>query len=189
MKFEFDQVTTRNGDGGKSTNYDGVVLSKDDPIFDVLGEIDELSSWLGRIAQSPKVNVSDYKVLRDIQLLLQWSGSLVATDPKMNPLGDVSSDIYKKLNKITSDHVTNLEMEMRILLDRGVKIDINFVLPGKTERSADIDISRTVCRRAERSIVKFMKNNPMRFDLKQVSILLNRLSDYLFIFARYAEQS
>ena len=51
--------------------------------------------------------------------------------------------------------------------------------------------SKTIRRKEKRAekISKFMKNNPMRFDLKQVSILLNRLSDYLFIFARYAEQS
>jgi cob(I)alamin adenosyltransferase len=69
-----------------------------------------------------------------------------------------------------------------------VVIQPNFIPPGGTPASADIDIARTVCRRAERTLVRFMNANPERYDLKNLSILLNRMSDYLFILARFEEQ-
>ena len=88
----------------------------------------------------------------------------------------------------TSSQTDMVEKWIKKLMDRGVKIQDGFVLPGSTPDGADIHIARTVCRRVERLVVRFMVENEHRFDLKYLSILLNRLSDFLFTQALVIEE-
>jgi len=193
-KYTFDQVTTKNGDGGKSSNYDGEYYSKDDLLFETLGELDELSSWLGKVRiaeRGPFLGV--FKMINGspidkIQLILQYGGSLVATNPRFNSIGDSTNTNYIKLKKITTEDIDFLEKLEKDLLESGVKIENGFILPGKTALSADIDIARAVCRRVERAVVRYMIQEKDRYDLKHLSMYLNRLSDLLFILARKEEQ-
>jgi len=194
-RYEFEMVTTRNGDRGTSTDFSGNSMSKGDLLFEVNGQLDELSSWLGKCKHcfptdgDSVINLIRYS-LKDLQLWLQWGGSLISTDPKFNY--EISTQptnpAYDKLTKITDKEIEEIEKNEKWLLSQGVVIQPNFILPGGTPASADIDIARTVCRRAERTLVRFMTANPGRHDLKNLSILLNRMSDFLFILARFEEQ-
>ena len=174
MKINFDLVTTRTGDDGKSSDYSGNVDWKDAPVFEVLGDLDELTSWLGVI----KHFGHHRSTLEDIQQKLLDVGSLIATSP--------ASALFTSLRQITEADIDTLELWEKKMLDSGVVIRPVFVLPGATPRSARVDVARTVCRRVERRLVAFMRER-LRPDLRGPSRYLNRLSDGLFVLARSFE--
>lgn len=171
MTIDFDLVTTRTGDNGQSADYSGTVDWKDAPVFEVLGDLDELSSWLGLIKHFGRYEAS----LERVQTTLLAIGSLVATHP--------DSPLASALTKVTDADVDRLEVWEKRLFDDGVVIHPAFVQPGKTPRSARVDVARTVCRRAERHFVAYVRTHG-RSDLHAASRYLNRLSDVLFILAR-----
>ena len=171
MKLDFDLVTTRTGDDGRSSDYSGTVDWKDAPVFEVLGDLDELGSWLGLIKHFGRYEVT----LERIQTQLLDMGSLVATTP--------GSSLADALRRITDADVDKLELWEKHLFDDGVVIEPKFVLAGRSPRSARVDVARTVCRRAERHLVAFVRGGG-RSDLHPSSRYLNRLSDCLFVFAR-----
>lgn len=165
-------ISTKKGDKGYSKNYSNETIKKTDVLFDVIGNIDELSSLLG-----VTYHYVDYKtVIKEIQRHLQDIMSIIATNPK--------TDNYKKLNKITDKHVNYLEfLEDDILKETNIKPV--FVLPGSdsTKGSAYLDMSRSVTRRVERYLNRFT-NWYEREDLEISKAYLNRLSDLLYIMAR-----
>lgn len=198
-QYEFDLVTTRTGDQGMSTTFDGCVQSKANAVFQAVGAIDELSSYLGLIrnrivehpVRGPRNMIARARArheLQHIQRTLQTGMSLVATDPIFDKKYKPTNDLYLSLTQLTNNDVQRLEGWQRRILLLGVELMPAFVLPGATAESGYVDIARAVCRRAERDVVEFM-NTKTRPDLKYVSMYLNRLSDVLFIFARYLEQN
>ena len=172
--MDFDLVTTRTGDNGKTSNYSGSVDWKDAPVFEVLGDLDELSSWLGVLKHFGRYQAT----LEKVQAKLLHLGSQVATDP--------SSALAATLTLVTDADVDRLEVWEKHLFDDGVVIEPAFVLPGKTPQSAQVDVARTVCRRAERHFVAYVRHHG-RADLHAGSRYLNRLSDVLFVLARSFE--
>jgi len=174
MNIDFDLVTTRTGDNGKTSDYTGSVDWKDAPVFAVLGDLDELNSWLGVIKHFGCYETT----LEKIQGKLLNLGSLVATAPH--------SPLATTLTLLTDADIDRLEVWEKHLFDDGVAIEPVFVLPGKTQQSALVDVARTVCRRAERGFVAFVRDQG-RPDLHAASRYLNRLSDCLFVFARSLE--
>lgn len=169
--MDFDLVTTRTGDHGKTSTYSGTVDWKDAPIFEVLGDLDELNSWLGVLKHLGRYQSS----LEKAQTTLLRLGSLVATAPE--------SPLATTLSPVTEADVDRLELWEKHLFDDGVVIEPAFVLPGKSPASAQVDVARTVCRRAERHFIAFVRSGG-RADLHAGSRFLNRLSDVLFILAR-----
>lgn len=168
-KIDFDLVTTRTGDGGKTSDYSGTVDWKDAPLFELLGGLDELSSWLG-VLKHIGGHRGDLEV---VQSRLMALGSVAATNPE--------SPLTANLRRITGTEIDELEAwEHRLL--RGVVIQPAFVLPGASPQSAQADVARTVCRRIERRMVAFVRDG--RPDLAPGARYLNRLSDVLFILAR-----
>ena len=183
--YEFPQIVTRQGDTGRSSNYDGEYYSKDDILFDTLGNIDELSSWIGKIKHLTETRM----FCEVVQTTLQYGGSLVATNPRFNTNSEPTNTNYISLKKIKQEDVDFLEAKIKSLLETKVTIKNGFVLPGGSLVSADVDIARSVCRRTERSVVRYMiQQNGERYDLKHLSMYLNRLSDLLFTIARFVEQ-
>lgn len=168
--IDFDLVTTRNGDGGKTSDYSGTVDWKDSPVFELLGDLDELNSWLGVLKHLGPPRAQ----LEAVQTVLLNLGSRVATAP--------SSPLATKLKAVGDPQIDDLERWERKLFDSGVKIQPQFVLPGASPRSAQADVARTVCRRAERKMVAFVRDG--RPDLAPGARYLNRLSDVLFVLAR-----
>lgn len=167
--LDFDLVTTRTGDGGKTSTYSGTVEWKDAAVFELLGDLDELNSWLGVI--KPFGHPGSIEA---VQSKLLKIGSLVATAPE--------SPLFAGLQQVTADDVVELEAWEKSLLG-SVVIEPVFILPGATPEAAWTDVARTVCRRVERRMVPFVRDTP-RADLKESARYLNRLSDVLFVLAR-----
>ncbi|MEM4335600.1 MAG: cob(I)yrinic acid a,c-diamide adenosyltransferase [Candidatus Anstonellales archaeon] len=160
----FMVVYTRQGDDGESS-VGGPKIPKHDLIFEVLGTIDELNAALGVAAhnssQVPK------KIIPRIQ----------------SRLFDVSACIIGKKKEKFDGDVKEME---RVIDDIEAKLPPikSFIAP--SGNSSYIDFARTVCRRAERRIVLFSRINKI-----EPSILkfFNRLSDLLFVLARYEEEN
>lgn len=161
-------IATKQGDNGTSKNYNNDMFRKSDILFETLGSIDELSSFLGLT-----YHFSNLSQIIIIQNDLQKLSSIIATSPK--------SELYKKIELISVDDIVSLEKRMQLELDRKA-IQPKLFLPGseKSTIGAYFDVCRTLARRVERRIDEFiMKHN--REDLETVRSYINRLSDYLFI--------
>ena len=176
--IEFQQITTRGGDRGDSSLYNGERRAKDEAVFECLGDIDELSSWLGLVKNGLlAAHAEAAAVLEGVQKRLILLMGEVAT-PRSAPL-------YHRIEHLQPADVDWLEHEEESLLAR-TEIPPRFVLPGSTELSARTDIARSVGRRAERSLVRCIRREGM-IHLTEGQHFLNRLSDYLFILARNIE--
>ncbi|MFW6362834.1 MAG: cob(I)yrinic acid a,c-diamide adenosyltransferase [Spirochaeta sp.] len=175
-------VTTKGGDTGKSSLYSGEFLPKSDRHFEVIGDIDELSSLLGVARYQPAATHPGIsKEILHIQQLLQHAMAITATRP--------DSELYQMLTKINEKDITWIEGRQTHYAARTV-IEPRFVLPGeKSETSAWLDYCRSVTRRCERRIVGFIHDEPNLHheDLYCTQRFFNRLSDYLFVLARYIE--
>jgi cob(I)alamin adenosyltransferase len=159
------RVTTKTGDQGTSGLANGKRLSKDDLVFEVLGTIDELSSWLGLVVvKLDEKNLQYRQNLFEIQKTLFRSGAEVAGSVK---------------TKLTTEDLYRLEkLESMLEVKLGDRKTTGFILPGGSESAALLDIARTVCRRSERCLVRLghkQKLSPLLYQY------LNRLSDYLYL--------
>jgi len=176
--IEFEKVTTRGGDRGESSLYNGERRRKDDLLFETMGDIDELSSFLG-VAKATCEDKKLSELISSVQLTLLNLGAQIAT-PKSNPL-------YSKISPVSKDDVKRLE-EVEEGYLRRTEIGGEFVLPGENLLSAQLDVARAVCRRAERKVVACIREREM-IQLAAGQNYLNRLSDLLFILGRNVGQS
>lgn len=168
------KVTTGTGD----TGYTGLLgekrVPKYDPRPDTFGTIDEATSALGlarATAQDTKVKDLIYTVQQELYLLM---GEL-ATPPEN----------YEQMGlRMTVEHVQRLE-QMEEELKREVEIPNKFIIPGDTLDGAALDLARTIIRRAERMAVRLLHDGVIQNT--EVVRYLNRLSDFIFILARYIE--
>ncbi|HWZ19873.1 MAG TPA: cob(I)yrinic acid a,c-diamide adenosyltransferase [Ktedonobacteraceae bacterium] len=168
------KVTTGTGD----TGYTGLLgeqrVPKYDPRPDTFGTVDEATSALGlarALANDPKVKEIIYQIQQELYLLM---GEL-ATTPEN----------YEKMGlRMTVEHVQRLE-QVEELLKREVEIPNKFIIPGDTPVGAALDLARTIIRRAERMAVKLLHDGVIQNG--EVVRYLNRLSDLIFILARYVE--
>jgi len=165
-------ISTSKGDKGTSTNYSNEVYSKSDILFELIGNIDELSSVLGIVYHY----TNDKEEIKDIQTTLQHISSLIATTDE-----NIRNN---KLIQIDDLNLSKLEYKEQMLLEKS-NIEPKFVLPGSdtSKVGAYYDFARSIARRAERSLVKFVEVHK-RNDLDYCIKYLNRLSDLLFIYSR-----
>lgn len=182
--IEFGRVTTRGGDRGESSLYDGTRLRKDDLIFQTLGDLDELTSTLGvaKASVGSSRKEAARHITRDLNAVQQdliRLGAVIAT-PR-------SSDAYARINAITKDDVAALEKrEQRYLTN--IELDGRFVVPGETLPGAFLHVARTVCRRLERRIVSCIRDRSMP-QLAPCQNYLNRLADLLFVVACFVDEN
>ena len=165
------KLYTRTGDGGETSLFDGTRTRKDDARVDAYGEVDELNAWLGLVRASPLDGDVD-------QALLAIQRDLFALGAQ---LADPADKLAPRVTRavIADDHVTRLES----LIDRfdpEVPALRRFILAGGTPAAAALHVARTVCRRAERRMVGLQP--PIDPVLVRY---INRLSDLLFVMARY----
>jgi cob(I)alamin adenosyltransferase len=152
------RIYTRGGDMGETSLGDGSRVSKLDPRVAAMGDVDELNSLLG------------------------LAGGL---DRVQNELFDVGADLSVPLAgnedrlRITEEAVGRLEREIDEANASLPELK-SFVLPGGSERAAQLFLARAVCRRAERAVLAVPDANP------RTAVYLNRLSDLLFVLARAA---
>lgn len=165
------KIYTGTGDHGKTGLFSGERVAKNDSRVEAYGEIDELSSVLGVVAASLNSSEMTDEIHR-IQSDLLIAGALLATR--------ADSQIYEKLDKIDDMKIRFLESAIDRMEEKLSPLK-SFILPGGSMAAAHAHIARTVCRRCERRIIGL----PITPDLRNVMIYINRLSDYLFVFARY----
>ncbi len=175
----FRRITTRKGDDGTSSLYNGERRSKDDHLFELLGDIDELGSFIG-LARSELAEcgrTDDAGLLLSIQeKLFTIGGEAAMPDPDKRK---------KSVKRISEDDIVFLEENEQRIMEKSEPPKL-FVPTGKNRQSAVLDICRTVARRCERRIVTVIRIQK-REDLNLPRKYLNRLSDLLFLMARYAE--
>jgi len=172
-------IYTKRGDSGSSSLFTGEKLPKSSVIFEALGTIDELSANIGVARQyciQSKNGLNDY--LEDIQSDLIDIGASIATPRKSEAATDV------KLAKTSFDAEKTIALENWIdYLDAQLPPLKNFILPSGGFSSSFLHVSRSVCRRSERVVWPLVQSGEVE---NSVAIYLNRLSDLLFVCARYA---
>lgn len=165
------KIYTKTGDSGETSLIGGTRVSKDHLRIESYGTVDELNSWIGVIA-SGRREKNILEVLSGIQNNLFTIGSHLAADP-------VKSRMV--LPEITLQDIEVLEKNMDEM-DTSLPALTNFVLPGGHPYNAYTHVARCVCRRAERLVVALHHESPVN---ELILKYLNRLSDYLFVLARY----
>ncbi len=179
MAIRITRVYTRRGDRGETDLVGGVRVAKDSPRIDAYGAVDELNAAVG-VARAvsaaerghPRVRAELETILRRLQNELFDLGGELAT-----PAAEFRAGMFR----VGAEEVTALET----LMDRCQK-DLaplrSFVLPGGGRVSAHLHVARTVCRRAERDVLRLMRHE----DVGEWPLAyLNRLSDLLFVLSRW----
>lgn len=165
-----EKIYTRHGDRGSSIQIDGTKLAKSDPQIEAVGRLDATQSWLGLVIAT----LSD------------------ACSRLADPLTTVQRKLYQVQSDIAVPGCEFITDKDTAMLEQGIdhfmeKISVipAFILPGGSPTGARLHYGRTLCRTAERACVALQEVKPDRVrpeDLK----FINRLSDYLFAMARYA---
>ena len=167
------KIYTKAGDAGQTGLVDGSRVAKDDLRVAAYGDVDELSALLGVVRSNSKSKDLD-TLLRQVQRDLFAIGAQLA-DPR--------AIIGKKKVKaaVTATQVRRLEKAIDLRQSRMPKLR-HFILPGGSKVGALLHVARTACRRAERAAVALTRRDPID---PRVMVYLNRLSDLLFVVARY----
>ena len=166
------RIYTRTGDDGTTGLGDGTRVPKTSPRIVAYGTVDELNAQLGVVrAANPAAELAA-TLLRIQNDLLHVGAQLSMPD---------TVDAKTRGPTIESRHVAELE---RLLDELNQKLEPakNFVLPGGHAAAAQLHVARTVCRRAERLTIELAQQEPIG---EHVIPYLNRLSDLLFVMARY----
>ena len=165
------KIYTRTGDKGQTSLLGGDRVPKDSLRIESYGTVDELNSHIGLLRDFAKGELD--AELMPIQATLFSLGSRLAS-------GTEEQAEKFKVPAITEAHITQLESEMD-RMDAELPQMRNFILPGGDMTSSQAHVCRTVCRRAERLIVRLASEEPVPEILVRY---LNRLSDLFFVLAR-----
>jgi cob(I)alamin adenosyltransferase len=176
-----NRIYTKAGDGGQTRLVGGQKVSKDALRIDAYGTVDELSSCLGlaraalATAPVPDGGAALDAIVARIQNELFNLGSDLATLPE---------DRHPQQPIIEARHVAALEREIDAWNESLPELR-SFILPGGGWVASYLHLARTVCRRAERLLVKLRAAEPVS---EQALPYLNRLSDALFVMSRHASR-
>ena len=173
-------IYTGTGDRGKTSLFSGERVAKNDRRIEAYGDVDELNSFLGALAAGlTEINPDLAKRLQQIQADLFQLSSLLAITP--------DSPAIASLQEFNDSRISELEQSID-QLDGQLPNLTGFILPGGHSTAAWAHICRTVCRRAERKATRLSDEYASGKAARQFQlalIYLNRLSDYLFVLARY----
>lgn len=177
--MRISKVYTRTGDAGKTRLAGGQEVWKDSTRVEAYGTVDELNSMLGLARVANRQGCSNTDAFDFMESTLKWTqnklfdlGGILATAP---------GESFPNMPCVTADDVAHVEH----LIDECQK-DLaplkEFILPGGGQIAALLHVARTICRRAERLCVTLSKEESVDPELVK---FLNRLSDGLFVFARW----
>lgn len=171
------KIYTKTGDKGETALYGGTRVSKASARVEAYGTIDELNAFIG-VAKSHIDDKDCVEQLAKIQYDLFTLGSEAAT-----PLDKIYLANGKSRLPVTikEEDISGLEVWMD-KMDESLEPLQFFILPGGGKAATFLHVARTICRRAERGMVFLNETEEIRPELIKY---LNRLSDYLFIMARY----
>lgn len=165
MANRLSVIATRTGDDGTTGLGDGSRIAKDAPRLAALGDVDELNSVLGVLLTEP--------------LSPEISMDLMAIQ---NDLFDMGAELcIPGHSAVTEDQIARLDARLAHYNATLAPLR-EFILPGGTRGAAQAHVARTVCRRAERAVVALARVETVNPPVRQY---LNRLSDLLFVLARF----
>ncbi|RYF10748.1 MAG: cob(I)yrinic acid a,c-diamide adenosyltransferase, partial [Flavobacteriales bacterium] len=164
------KIYTKTGDKGQTSLIGGTRVPKYHVRIDSYGTVDELNSYIGLI-MCQEIEAHHHAVLKEIQDRLFTIGSSLASDPERSKM---------KIPDLLETDITLLEKEMDAMNEVLPALK-HFVLPGGNTVVSYCHLARCVCRRAERLTVQLAEES---FVDSNITIYLNRLSDYLFVLAR-----
>ena len=170
------KVTTRTGDRGYTGLLGSERVPKYDPRIEALGLLDESTSALGLA----RATATDERVRT---LILGWQQMLYRLMAEVAATPDTTGKL--QIARVSEGDVAALEQTTEDL-KREVEISNRFIIPGETLSGAALDLARTIVRRAERHVARMVHVG----DVANPEVLryLNRLSDTLFVLARYVER-
>lgn len=166
------KIYTKQGDAGETGLWGNVRVPKDDMRIQSYGTLDELNTILGLVLSEPSVPEELRLHLSRVQGELFQLGAELAT-PRGKNTGIAL--IESRETELLEQEIDRMEAVLTPLK--------NFILPGGIRLSSLLHFARTVSRRAEREMVSLHRAEPLR---EQALIFINRLSDFLFVAARYA---
>jgi cob(I)alamin adenosyltransferase len=164
------KIYTKTGDQGETSLLGGTRISKSDERVDAYGTIDELNSFLG-LLRDQEIGEHYRKVLLRIQENLFVAEARIAADPNLH---------HTSLPQLKDEEILFLENEIDEM-HKSLEELSHFILPGGYAPSSMCHVARTVCRRAERALIRLSAASPAE---EIIIRYLNRLSDYLFVLAR-----
>jgi len=167
------KIYTKTGDTGTTSLIGGTKVPKSHLRIESYGTVDELNSSIG-FANDWIDHAATKEILKEIQDRLFTIGSSLACDPEKEPL--------MKIPDLKETDVEKLEMEID-KMNEALPPMKHFIIPGGHQAVSSLHLSRCVCRRAERICVFLDQENIFVDPL--VIKYLNRLSDYLFVLARF----
>jgi cob(I)alamin adenosyltransferase len=172
-------ITTRTGDDGTTVLMYGRRVPKNHPRVEAYGAVDELNAALGLArAKAGQDFVRDnlFCIQKD---LVELMGEL-SVQPE--DLERYARDGYPS---VSPDQTAKLDALIREIEVQNINFS-GWATPGSAENSALLDVARTVCRRAERRVCALKESGELKNG--EVVVYLNRLSDLLWLFARWVEQ-
>jgi cob(I)alamin adenosyltransferase len=185
------KIYTKTGDDGTTGFAGGERVEKDDLRIEAVGTLDELNSAIGLALsafsdKSPtlkptKIKMTDKPIdLRHI--LVQIQNDVFTLGAELSTFTSKASE--RKMPETTVKPISHLESYIDSLVDK-MPPQTSFILPNGNAESTALHFARTVCRRAERLLVKLNRLHTLN---KNILIYVNRLSDLLFVMARYANK-
>ncbi|HEY4832958.1 MAG TPA: cob(I)yrinic acid a,c-diamide adenosyltransferase [Waddliaceae bacterium] len=172
------KIYTKKGDGGETSLFTGQKVPKNDAVIEALGTVDECNSAIG-VAISLMPDDTKYHSMREQLEIIQHAlfdlGAALAT-----PRTQAANSKVEK-TRFDKEVVDLLEKWIDAMSDALPKLTA-FILPGGHPAGAALHLARSICRRAERTVVPLH----LRADVSdKVMMYLNRLSDYLFMASRH----
>ena len=176
-------ITTRRGDSGETDLLFGCRVQKDYPRIEVIGCVDELNAALGPVRITARHGITQREVPGVQQTLIALMGELAT------PVGQEERYAQTHPQRITGETVAHLDALVHELEGAGAMKFQGWALPGAggSISGAHCDVARTVCRRAERSVVA-LNGTPEAVPNPHIVQYLNRLSDVLWLMARMEEK-
>lgn len=171
------KIYTKKGDQGETGLFRGGRVDKDSIRVSAYGTVDELNCHIGWVRTSG-LNTRVENLLDRVQ----------------NDLFVVGADLAAPIDAVEEgDKVTRLQSESQVFMELAIdemEAELEplrqFIIPGGTSHSAGLHIARAICRRAERAVVKLARAESVN---KAILVYLNRLSDMLFVMARYQNKT
>jgi cob(I)alamin adenosyltransferase len=175
-----NRIYTKRGDTGETSLAGGQRVPKDSARIEAYGTVDELNAFTGlavvsceeMIRRDPRIGLL-LAILHRVQHELFNLGSILATLP---------ADVHPRQARITPAEISQLEREID-QMNEALPSLRSFVLPGGTRINAELHVTRTICRRAERQLIALARTEDVPAEAIRY---LNRLSDAMFVWSRWA---
>jgi cob(I)alamin adenosyltransferase len=181
-KLALNRIYTKRGDQGETSLVNGRTVPKDDLKIEAYGTVDELNAFVGAACVTAQELAAAHPPLEKLAAILVRVqhelfnlGSVLATDP---------AEVHPRQAQVGDEDVAQIEAEIDEMNAALGKLR-SFVLPGGCRLNTDLHLCRTVCRRAERLCVALSRKEQVP---PAALRYLNRLSDALFVWSRWASQ-